>query len=300
MLDESRASLALQQLAGELTGRAMDWSFAEDDGSLDLSPGQKAYIHMPNSSVNFWLNLSVLVAVTSVMGMGIGNYIGSYMNWPRHSSATHPTSDSHIELQQQLDDCIHDKEVLLNSSVINNIRPPFGPESFELTTSVSQQEQEPLPAKGEQKTPDSKPRVVLLTREPHLRQSTQVQASSDRQLSSRTPVIGEFRPKVGANRLIGCDGADRGLPHRKRREEGRASDVTSETTDADKSIVIETSTIISFRTKDYSKRRGSQVVESEVRLLITEKGTQSSRSVYTILTLPLTLLLYLSHFSLCF
>lgn len=46
----------------------------------------------------------------------------------------------------------------------------------------------------------------------------------------------------------------------------------TESIHADKSIVIETSTTISFRTKDYSKRRGSQVIESEVRLLITEKG----------------------------
>lgn len=101
-----------------------DWdaSHIDSDVPLDLSPGQKAYVHVPNTSVNFWLNLSVLVAVASVLGLGLGNYIGSYVNWAGRNAAKTIPSDhiSHLQqLQQQLDDCLHDNEILLNVTAFN-------------------------------------------------------------------------------------------------------------------------------------------------------------------------------------
>lgn len=69
------------------------------------------------------------------------------------------------------------------------------------------------------------------------------------------------------------------VPAATRRDNSKDSDNLSASeliaSNKDKSIVIETLTSISFRSKDISKRRGGYALESEVKilLLLTDKGT---------------------------
>ena len=124
---ESQASIDVL-LRGSHACRDLDWSFTEGNGILDLSPGQRAYIHRPNDSVNFWLNLSLLVAVTYVLGLGFGSYMGSLVNWADRVPVDSRHAVRMQHLQQQLDDCILDREILLNSTLLT-LRPPvMGPE----------------------------------------------------------------------------------------------------------------------------------------------------------------------------
>lgn len=200
ILNESTNSVSMLQ-RGESIAQGMDWSFGTDDDELDLNlePGPKAYTHHPNESVNFWLNLSVLVAVASVMGMGIGNYVGSYVNWPQQLMKGQPSS--HLKnLQQQLDDCLHEKELLSNGSAVNQIREAIdghdehhfgmttryaeGPDTRERTLQRNLQVQ--------RQSPNAVPEIRHTPRDRHTRHSSISAPSSQQVIIRKSSAIGEL------------------------------------------------------------------------------------------------------------
>lgn len=48
----------------------------ELNSEVDFNPGAKHYIHVPNARLNLALNMVVVLAVTAVLGLGVGNFIG--------------------------------------------------------------------------------------------------------------------------------------------------------------------------------------------------------------------------------
>lgn len=111
ILDEnlrpSRSSFNnLNLLFGHLTNRSGSYDSLADQ-EIDLTPGVKAYRHVPNESVNLWLNISLLVTCACVAGLGLGNYYGSM--WSES-----PTEQMR-RVQQQLTDCLQNQEMLLQN-----------------------------------------------------------------------------------------------------------------------------------------------------------------------------------------
>ena len=193
--NESAGSISMLLRDDDNEG-GMDWSFTDGDGTLDLTPGPKAYLHYPNNSVNFWLNLSLLVAVTSVVGMGLGNYIGSYMNWPRQ--AVDGQRSAHLKhLQQQLDDCVHEKELLINSTVLNEVRTAIEHDPFHMTTTFPVRPETEIESRQRnlqvhRQSADASPHPTPQSRERHTRHS-EVQVLNQQVIIRKSSAIGELR-----------------------------------------------------------------------------------------------------------
>lgn len=204
VVQESSGSVSM--LLRDRTARAMDWSFSDSDATLDLTPGPRAYIHHPNDSVNFWLNLSLLVAVTSVLGMGLGNYIGSYVNWPRQAMDPQPLPSHLKHLQQQLDDCLHEKELLLNSTALYDMLPSVG-RDYSTSFPVGPETEEQVRADSVNLVPrqssDAAPAIIPQTRETHPRHS-KVPAVSQQVIIRKTSVICELTLFAFSVSLIHC------------------------------------------------------------------------------------------------
>lgn len=87
----------------------------DEDGSndsvetIDLSPGPKAYFHVPNETVNVFLNVCVLVTCAAVAGLGIGNYVSSFRS-----------HDTLKRVEQQLIDCLQNQQILLENLSIKS------------------------------------------------------------------------------------------------------------------------------------------------------------------------------------
>jgi len=113
-LRPSRSSFNnLNLLFGHLANRNGSYDSLTDQ-ELDLTPGVKAYRHVPNESVNLWLNISLLVTCACVAGLGLGNYYGSM--WSES-----PTEQMK-RVEKQLTDCLQNQEMLLqNISSISKI-----------------------------------------------------------------------------------------------------------------------------------------------------------------------------------
>lgn len=75
---------------------------------IDLSPGTRAYVHVPNPGVNVKLNLLLFMAVTAVVGLGIGNYLGWSAN--SHKQLSMAQVMKLKQLQDELIICMESQE----------------------------------------------------------------------------------------------------------------------------------------------------------------------------------------------
>jgi hypothetical protein len=194
ILNESTTTLHQGQRYARVFDHGMDWSFADGDGVLDLSPGTKAYMHHPNDSVNFWLNLSVLVAVTAVAGMGIGNYVGTYVNWPRHSLDIAYQTLHFKHLQSQLDDCLHDKDLLLNGTDLHDMDSGLIPITTTLTIGPhnKQEHQKEHPHPENHPTESPAPQSPPITSMPRENPHSEVRVPGQQMIVRKSSAISEF------------------------------------------------------------------------------------------------------------
>lgn len=90
-----------------------DFPDEENERGLDLSPGLKAYSHVPNQSVNSQLNALLVISLAAVAGLALGNYLG----WsPAPDLSTHYQLMKLKQLQEELSTCKEHQVDGMNSS----------------------------------------------------------------------------------------------------------------------------------------------------------------------------------------
>ena len=99
-----------------------DFPDEENEPGLDLSPGLKAYSHVPNQSVNSQLNALLIISVAAVAGLALGNYLG-WSRSPAPDLSTHYQLMKLKQLQEELSTCKeHQVDRMNNSCFISKPR----------------------------------------------------------------------------------------------------------------------------------------------------------------------------------
>ena len=100
-----------------------DFPDEEESPVLDLSPGSKAYSHIPNQSVNSQLTVILIMSVAAVAGMAVGNYLGWSKSPSTDFSAYHQLLKLK-QLQEELSTCKeHQVDGMNSSCLVSNPAP---------------------------------------------------------------------------------------------------------------------------------------------------------------------------------
>jgi hypothetical protein len=92
----------------------------ELNADLELKPGVRAYVHTPNTRLNVKLNLLLALAVTAVIGLGIGNFLGWSTHWRHQKQLSLGQVMKLKQLQDELVVCMKNQ-----AANIGNEIPPF-------------------------------------------------------------------------------------------------------------------------------------------------------------------------------
>lgn len=97
-----------------------------DEGVIpttDQSPRPKAYLHIPNQSVNSQLTVILIMSVAAVAGLAVGNYLG-WSRSPEMSLSTHSQLMKLKQLQEELSSCKeHQVDGMNSSCLVSNLVP---------------------------------------------------------------------------------------------------------------------------------------------------------------------------------
>ena len=84
-------------------------NYRELNPDVDLNRGPRAYVHTPNTGLNGKLNLILVLSVFTVIGLGIGNYIGWSNHWSHNSQLSMGQVIKLKQLQDELVVCMQNQ-----------------------------------------------------------------------------------------------------------------------------------------------------------------------------------------------
>ncbi|XP_022250664.1 interaptin-like isoform X2 [Limulus polyphemus] len=73
---------------------------------VDMKPGVRHYVHKPNTRLNVILNLVVVLAVTAVVGFGVGHFLGWSNQWLYQKQVTRGQVFKLKQLEEELIKCM--------------------------------------------------------------------------------------------------------------------------------------------------------------------------------------------------
>ncbi|XP_013793260.1 probable E3 ubiquitin-protein ligase bre1 [Limulus polyphemus] len=79
---------------------------------VDMKPGVKHYVHTPNTRLNVILNLIVALAVTAVIGLGVGHFLGWSNQWWYQKQVTRSQVLKLKQLEEELIQCMKQESQL--------------------------------------------------------------------------------------------------------------------------------------------------------------------------------------------
>lgn len=78
-------------------------NYRELSTEVELKRGVRAYVHTPNTGLNGKLNLILILSVSAVIGLGIGNFIGWSNHWKQQK---HLSLGQVMKLKQLQDELV--------------------------------------------------------------------------------------------------------------------------------------------------------------------------------------------------
>jgi hypothetical protein len=83
---------------------------------VELKRGVRAYVHTPNTGLNGKLNLILILSVSTVIGLGIGNFIGWSNYWKQQKQLSLGQVMKLKQLQDELVVCMQNQAKTWNQT----------------------------------------------------------------------------------------------------------------------------------------------------------------------------------------
>ncbi|CAG2173933.1 unnamed protein product, partial [Oppiella nova] len=104
-----RQQLLSPDFATEDLSESSSLNYRELGSEVELKRGTRAYVHTPNTGLNGKLNLILILSVSTVVGLGIGNFIGWSNHWNKHKQLSLGQVLKLKQLQDELVVCMQDQ-----------------------------------------------------------------------------------------------------------------------------------------------------------------------------------------------
>ncbi|XP_022244288.1 uncharacterized protein LOC106461577 isoform X2 [Limulus polyphemus] len=83
--------------------------------NVDLRPSHRCYVNTPKIRLNFTLSMVAVFAMTTVIGLGVGNYLGWSHQWVHSSQVTLDPTDELKQMQNELLQCLREENTELSA-----------------------------------------------------------------------------------------------------------------------------------------------------------------------------------------
>jgi hypothetical protein len=91
-------------------------NYGELSTEVELKRGVRAYVHTPNTGLNGKLNLILILSVSAVIGLGIGNFIGWSNHWKQQRQLSLGQVMKLKQLQDELVVCMQNQAKTWNQT----------------------------------------------------------------------------------------------------------------------------------------------------------------------------------------
>lgn len=105
-----RNHLLSPELNNEDLSETSSLNYRELSPEVELNRGPRAYVHTPNTGLNGKLNLILVLSVFTVVGLGVGNYIGWSNHWRHNRQLSMGQVIKLKQLQDELVVCMQNKD----------------------------------------------------------------------------------------------------------------------------------------------------------------------------------------------